>query len=207
MSAPADQDRPPLVDLARRIEEDQRLDSLVSALRPAARALVSDPGRRALLLGKQLGHAVHPVLTDAPLGAWMSASVLDLVGGRAARPAARRLVGFGLLTAVPTALTGLAEWSHTTERESRVGVVHAASNSAALMLYGASWLSRRRGHHLKGTALALAGAMTSSVGGYLGGHLAIARNAASRDPAFAESLPQTSRAVGAEPAVEGSASI
>lgn len=207
MSAPADQDRPPLVGIARRIEEDERLDSLVSALRPAARALVADPGRRALLLGKQLGHAVHPLLTDAPLGAWMSASVLDLVGGRAARPAARRLVGFGLLTAVPTALTGLAEWSHTTERESRVGVVHATSNSVALMIYGASWLSRRRGHHLKGTVLSLVGGLTASVGGYLGAHLAIARNVASRDAAFAESLPQTSRAVGAEPAVEGSANI
>ena len=196
MSTLADPDRPALVDVAQRIEGDERLDSLVGALRPAAQALVSDPARRALLLGTQLGHAVHPVLTDAPLGAWMSATVLDLVGGRSARPAARRLVGFGVLTAVPTALTGLAEWSHTSGRDSRVGVVHAASNSVALMLYGASWVSRRRGHHLKGTVLSLMGGLIAGVGGYLGAHLAIARNVASRDAAFSESVPQTSPTAG-----------
>ena len=203
MSTPAASNRPALVDVARRIEEDERLDGLVGALRPAARALVSDPGRRALLLGKQLGHALHPVLTDAPLGAWMSATVLDLVGGRSARPAARRLVGFGVLAAVPTALTGLAEWSHTTGRDSRVGVVHAASSTVALVLFGASWVSRGRDHHLKGTVLSLMGGLTAGVGGYLGAHLAVARNVASRDAAFSGSLPQTSGPAAADPALDG----
>ena len=184
-------DHPALVDIARSIEDDERLDPFVTALRPAAEALVASPGRRALLLGEQLGHAVHPLLTDAPLGAWMSALVLDLVGGRASRPAARRLVGLGILTAVPTALTGMAEWAHTSQRDSRTGVVHAASNTVALMLFTASYISRRRGHFIRGTGLALAGTVSASAGGYLGAHLAIARNAGSRNVAFADSLPPT----------------
>jgi nitrite reductase/ring-hydroxylating ferredoxin subunit len=49
--------------------------------------------------------------------------------------------------------------------------VHAASNTIALACYGASWLARRRGHHVRGVALGLLGAGAATVGGYLGGHL------------------------------------
>lgn len=186
---PGPAERPALVDLAGRIEEMADLDRVVDALRPVAQRLVSsDP--RGLLLGKPLGHALHPLLTDAPLGAWMSALALDLAGGRQARPAARRLVGLGILAAVPTAVTGLAEWAHTRQKDSRVGVAHAAGNTAALLLYGASYLARRRGHHGRGVGLGLAATAAASASGYLGGHLAIARNVGSRDAAFAGSLPR-----------------
>lgn len=82
-----------LVRLAQAVEAEERLDPVVHALRPWARTLVDGPVRRWLLLGRPLGHALHPVLTDAPLGLWMSASSLDLLAGAEARPAARRLVG------------------------------------------------------------------------------------------------------------------
>ncbi|MCL3861339.1 DUF2231 domain-containing protein [Actinotalea sp. K2] len=190
---------PALVRIAERIEQDERLDGAVAALRPAAQALVAGRARRALLQGRPLGHALHPLLTDAPLGAWMSATALDVVGGDAARPAARRLVGLGVLSAVPTALTGLAEWAHTGQRDSRVGVVHAVSNTLTLALYGASYLARRRERHALGTAWGLAGALTAGIGGFLGAHLALARNVASRDVAFAESIPGDQRTVGPAP--------
>lgn len=32
--------------------------------------------------GRRFGHALHPLLTDLPLGFWMSSNVLDLVGGQ-----------------------------------------------------------------------------------------------------------------------------
>lgn len=185
--------RPPLVEVARALEEDTRLDGAVDALRPLAAALVQDEGRRDLLLGRQMGHAVHPLMTDAPIGAWMSAVVLDLVGGPGSRAAAQRLVGIGVLSAVPTAVTGLAEWSHTDRRTARVGVAHAAGNSVALGLFSASWLARRKGHHAKGVTLGLVGAAAVTVSGFLGAHLAIARNVNSRDAAFAESLPPDQR--------------
>jgi nitrite reductase/ring-hydroxylating ferredoxin subunit len=124
-----------------------------------------------VLSGTWLGHTLHPMLTDVPIGCWTSAFVLDVVGGRAARPAAQRLVGLGILTAVPTAVTGASDWSDTYGETTRLGAVHAASNTVALTCYGASWLARRRGHHVGGVALGLLGAGAATVGGYLGGHL------------------------------------
>src|SRR4051794_614954 len=101
---------PAVVTLTERLEQTQALDSVVRVVQPLVDALLADPGRAALLQGMWLGHAVHPLLTDVPIGTWTSATVLDLVGGRAAQPAARRLVGIGILAAVPTAITGWAEW-------------------------------------------------------------------------------------------------
>lgn len=179
----------PLVTATRALEDETRLDGAVDALRGLAAGLVADRDVRDLLEGRALGHALHPVLTDAPLGLWSSAVALDLVGGRAARPAARRLVGLGVLATVPAVATGLAEWARTDQRSQRVGVVHAAANTVGLALFAASWIARGRGHHARGTGLALAGAAAAGVGGYLGGHLAIARNVGSRDEAYADSLP------------------
>jgi len=85
-----------------------------------------------------MGHALHPSLTDLPLGMWTAASVLDLFAGDESRPAARRLVGVGLLAAGPTALTGWAEWSRTGPRAQRVGLAHAGLNVAAVALDAAS---------------------------------------------------------------------
>jgi nitrite reductase/ring-hydroxylating ferredoxin subunit len=81
------------------------------------------------------------------------------------------LVGLGVLSALPAAATGASDWIDTTGREQRVGVVHAAANSAAVVLYAASWMSRRRGRTARGVALGMAGAAAATVGGYLGGHL------------------------------------
>jgi hypothetical protein len=123
-------------------------------------------------------------MTDLPIGLWTSAITLDLVGGPDARTAARKLVGLGVLTALPTAVTGWAEWASAGEREQRVGVVHAVSNVVALTGFVASWRARRRGAHVRGAALALASSTALAVGGYLGGHLVSARKVSTRNPAF-----------------------
>ena len=52
----------------------------------------------------------------------------------------------------------------------RIGAVHAALNTAALVLYAASW-SARRHHHLRGIALGLAGATAATAAAYFGGEL------------------------------------
>jgi uncharacterized membrane protein len=174
----------PAVTWTRKLEDASALDPLVRAVRPLADALVSDPTRRDLLRGIPLGHAVHPPLTDAPIGFWTSALALDLLGGPSARPAAQRLVALGVLTAVPTALTGWAEWAGTGQREQRVGVVHAASNVVALVGFAASWRARSRGQQVRGKTLALASSAALGLGGYLGGHLVTARKVGSRHPAF-----------------------
>ena len=159
--------------LAATIEHDQRLDGLVDALDGPTKALTSGP-QRDLLLGKPLGHALHPVMTDLPIGLWTSAWVLDMLPVPGSRRAAQRLVGLGVLTAVPTAVTGWAEWGEVKDRESRrAGVVHAAANGAALALFAGSWLARRAGRHGRGVLLGSLGALAASAGGALGGHLAI----------------------------------
>ncbi len=136
--------------------------------------------------GTWLGHAVHPLLTDLPVGLWTSAVALDVVGGRQSRPAATRLVGLGIAAAVPTALTGLAEWGIASRRDQRTGLVHAAANSVALGLYAASYRARRAGRHAPGVLLGVAGGAAAGMGGYLGGHLASARKVSTRHPAFDE---------------------
>ncbi len=165
--------------LAAVVEKDERLDGLVARLTGPTDRLVASPGRRDLLLGKQLGHALHPILTDLPIGLWTSSVVLDLTMP-SSRPAARRLVGLGVLAAVPTAVAGWAEWARTGKREDRrTGVVHAAANGAAAVLFASSWFARRSGRHGAGVALSQLGTLAMGAGGALGGHLAIGRKVGS----------------------------
>jgi len=176
----------PLVELVRRIEGLPALDGVDAALTPLAQPLVDDPRLRDLLQGTWIGHALHPIMTDLPLGLWTSASVLDLLGGPQDRPAARRLTGLGVLSALPTAVTGLAEWASVTSRaDRRTGALHALLNVTALACYAGSWRARRKRPE-GGVALALAGATAAAAAGYLGGHLTAARKVSSRHPAFEE---------------------
>ncbi|HEX9993884.1 MAG TPA: DUF2231 domain-containing protein [Acidimicrobiales bacterium] len=174
-----------------RLEDAAAQDGPVGVLAAAARRTVTGPRRRSVLGGRWLGHALHPLLTDVPLGTWMSASFLDLAGGRAARPAAQRLVAAGLVASLPTVAAGLSDWTVTTRGQQRVGVVHAAANTAALGLYAASLVARRRGRHPAGVGLGLLGATAASVGGFFGGHLALATDASERASRDAVGLAPT----------------
>jgi uncharacterized membrane protein len=200
-SAPAQ----PLPSLRRAIsslEGGAHLDAVASRLQSIGRTLVRSKAGD-LLLGRPLGHAVHPALTDLPLGAWMSAVVLDVSRVPGSRAAARRLVGFGVLAAVPSVLSGLAELAAVDRSGSRVGVVHASANAVALSLFTASYRSRRSGHDERGVALALAGAGLASWGGYLGGHLAIARDVGTRAEEYRESFRADQHPVAAaDPAIQ-----
>jgi uncharacterized membrane protein len=173
-------DLPAPVAWIRQLESATALDPVVRAVQPLVGALVSDPRRRDALRGTWLGHALHPVLTDVPIGMWTSALTLDLVGGPAARPAATRLIALGILTAVPTAVTGWADWSALETRDQRVGVVHAVSNALAVGLFAASWRARRRQAYARGKVLGLAASSALGLGGYLGGHLASVGKVTSR---------------------------
>ena len=153
------------MQLISRLEQDSRLDKLVSVGQRAARLI--RPGKvRDGLHGVWLGHPVHPALVQAPVGAWLSAGILDLSGGD--QKAVRRLVGAGLAAAVPAAVAGAADWSEQHEQQMRVGVVHAAGNLAAMTLYGTSLLTR--GPRL-GRILRLGGLATVAASGLAGGHI------------------------------------
>jgi uncharacterized membrane protein len=150
------------------IENAQVLDGPAHAAQRVVRRALRQPVDE-VLRGEPIGHPLHPALVAVPIGAWVSASALDLTGGDAA--AARRLVALGCLAAFPTAAAGAADWVRTSGASRRVGFVHAGVNDAALLLYLASWRARSGGRRLRGALLALAGAGALSVGGWLGGHL------------------------------------
>jgi nitrite reductase/ring-hydroxylating ferredoxin subunit/uncharacterized membrane protein len=180
--------RPRLYHLAERIGAATSLDGPAEAVAKWVRGAVPRGPVKDTLSGTPLGHALHPLLTDLPIGTWTSAALLDLVGGRAARPASRRLIAAGLLAAVPTAASGFNDWADTTPADDsvrRVGAVHAVANVAALGLHAASLSARRRGHHRSGVALGLAGVGALTVGGHLGGHLSYAKAVGVDQTAFA----------------------
>jgi uncharacterized membrane protein len=174
-----------LIRLTQQIEGAASLDRVADVLRPLADAVVAEPRRRDLLRGAWLGHALHPLMTDLPIGFWTSAGVLDVLGGRSARPAAQLLTGLGVASALPTALTGWAEYAGLgTQRDRRTASVHAIGNIVASTCYAASWQARRRGRWATGVALGMVGATIASGAGMLGGHLAIAREVSTKSPAF-----------------------
>jgi nitrite reductase/ring-hydroxylating ferredoxin subunit/uncharacterized membrane protein len=160
-----------LTRLVTRLGNDRRLDRVSDPVAGAVKRAVPAGTAKDALSGVWLGHPVHPMLTDLPIGFWTSAFMLDFVGGRDGRKPAARLVGLGVLSAIPAALAGGSDWGDTVGPARRVGLVHAVANTAAVACYGASWWNRRKGRHLRGVAYGLVGASAATVGGYLGGHL------------------------------------
>lgn len=122
--------------------------------------------------GRGLGHPLHPAFTDLPIGFWTSALVLDLLGGHGAARSARLLVGCGVVSAVPTILTGVAEVPKLRRETARVAVVHAAANGLATAGYSWSWLLRRRATRTAGALSGLLAGALATAGGVLGGWLA-----------------------------------
>ena len=179
--------RPRLHHLAERVASATALDGPAEAVAKTIREVIPRGPVKDTLSGTWLGHALHPFLTDLPIGTWTSAAVLDVVGGRAGRPAARRLIATGILAAVPTAASGLNDWADTTPKSDpvrRVGAVHAVANVTALGLYAASLAARSRGRHGRGVALGFAGIGALTVGGHLGGHLSYAQGVGVDQTAF-----------------------
>ena len=155
-----------------RIERSQALDGFARSVASLV-SRVLRPGRlKDLLSGTWMGHPVHPMLTDVPIGAWASALMLDLLGGPAAAKGADTLVGVGVLAALPTAITGLSELADLgTEQERAVAGAHAIGNTAALALYAASYVARKAGSRTIGIGLSTAGAGVMMASAFLGGHL------------------------------------
>jgi uncharacterized membrane protein len=161
--------------LTRQLERTDSLDGAARRIDGLLDGLLRDGRVRGLLAGEWLGHALHPLLSDLPIGAWTSSLILDGLGGSSAEDAADLLIGVGIAAVAPTALAGWAEWSETGVEERRVGLVHAAANIAAALGFAASLASRRNGRRGLGKALSLAGAGSLGLGGYLGGHLSYVR--------------------------------
>ena len=151
------------------LERAKGLDRLVGRGQRLARALHRGRVRDALH-GVYLGHPLHPALAQVPVGTWLSATLLDAWPGssQATATASRRLALAGVAAAVPAALAGAVDWSEQHEQQLRVGVVHAAVNTAAVVLFAASAAAPDQ----TARRLRLAGLAAAGTGAFLGGHIA-----------------------------------
>lgn len=127
------------------------------------------------LHGTWLGHALHPVLTDIPLGAWTVVLVLDTLdaarGQEEYSGGADAALGIGLIGATGAAVSGLTDWASSGRQAQRLGLLHGLLNVGATALYTSSWLARRRGNRVAGRVLSLLGYSIGLASAYLGGEL------------------------------------
>ena len=100
------------------------LDPVAEAIQPAIRsARDASPAIKSLLSGTWLGHTLHPILTDVPVGAFTALAALDLVeifGASEVGPGSDVVLGFGILASYGAVVTGWADWSDTHEAPRRV---------------------------------------------------------------------------------------
>lgn len=165
--------------LIERLEHADALDEPARALAAVWQRLLGSAALRQVLSGGWIGHPLHPALVQLPAGLLGSASALDVIGGAPA--ARRRLVGLGVLAALPAALAGWSDWLDTQRAEKRVGLVHAGSNLLGIGAYAVSYLRRRHGG---GAVAGAVGATFLSLGGWLGGHLVYAQGVGVDTTAF-----------------------
>jgi uncharacterized membrane protein len=153
------------------------LDSIAEVAQPAVQSVLQELGDdvKDLLHGTWLGHPLHPVLTDVPVGAWTAAMAIDAIelisGDDSAGGAADLAVGVGLVGALGAAVTGATDWSETSGKARRIGVAHALLNVAATACYATSLVMRRTGSRRAGIGVSLLGYAIASASAYLGGHL------------------------------------
>jgi nitrite reductase/ring-hydroxylating ferredoxin subunit len=82
-----------------------------------------------------------------------------------------RLAEAGTIAAVPTALTGLTDFSTFPEWSATPATIHGAMNIVNIGLYALSVRERRRGNHGRGVAISMVAIGLSCISGWLGGML------------------------------------
>jgi nitrite reductase/ring-hydroxylating ferredoxin subunit len=172
-----------LMGILDRVADVQTFDKVIEPARRAVNAALRPQAFKDVLHGTWLGHALHPVLVQVPVGSWVSAGVLDAVPPL--RPAATVLIGTGVAAAVPAALTGAADWSEQDAGVRRLGAMHAVANVAALGLYVGSLVARRNGRGTLGRVLSYSGLGIATGSAAIGGHMSYAQSSGASHSATA----------------------
>ena len=133
-------------------------------------------GLKTFIHGTWLGHPLHPVITDIPLGAWTLAVLFDIIylfnRTTTWTTAADLSIIIGVVAALAAAVTGYTDWNETIDRERRVGVAHGLINTLVLIIYVASLIVRGAGDNRGlGIVLALVGYALVISAAYLGGEM------------------------------------
>jgi nitrite reductase/ring-hydroxylating ferredoxin subunit/uncharacterized membrane protein len=157
------------------------------------------------LHGTWIGHPLHVILTDVPIGAWTTAVVFDALDSMSRRRryavAADAAVTLGLVGAVGAAAAGFTDWQDTDPPARRIGLVHGLLNVASVALFAGSLFARRRGSRTSGRGLAALGFAVSMLAARLGGNLVYGQKIGV-DHTSSERLPENFTPVASESDLE-----
>ncbi len=128
-----------------------------------------------ILHGVWLGHPLHPVLTDIPIGAWTLAVMCDLVAAQRGSAEAARMADtltiIGAVAAVPTAIAGVADYSAIDESATALATAHGLLNSAGLLLNLVSIRDRASGNRNRGVLLSTVAFGLLNASAWIGGEM------------------------------------
>lgn len=127
------------------------------------------------LHGTWIGHRLHVILTDVPIGAWTAATVFDSLDSATARNhwqvAADSAIAVGLVGAAAAAVAGLTDWQDTDPPARRIGLTHGLLNVGGVTLFTASLLMRKRKRRRAGLTLSILGYAVATLAARLGGNM------------------------------------
>lgn len=149
------------------------LDRAADVLKSTAEPVFGPDGPAGIkdaLYGTWLGHPLHPLVTDLPIGFWTSSLVLDLAG---VEKGADITLKAGTVSALAAAATGIAQWQDLREMDEprRLGALHATLNIAATGLYGLSWFLRDRDARAAGMTCSTIAYGVAAASAWIGGDL------------------------------------
>jgi nitrite reductase/ring-hydroxylating ferredoxin subunit/uncharacterized membrane protein len=128
-----------------------------------------------VLHGIWLGHPLHPVLTDIPIGAWTLAMMCDLVAAQRGSADAARMADtltiIGAVAAVPTAIAGAADYSAIDESAIAMATAHGLLNSTGLVLNLLSIRDRAAGNRNRGVLLSTVAYGILNASAWMGGEM------------------------------------
>lgn len=166
------------------VDKQKWIDGISDALQPIINNTFSsggDAGKVAkdLLNGVWLGHPLHPVLSDVPIGAWTMTELFDVLSAMSGDDdtldrAADITLGAGLIVVPALVLSGLTDWSDVGGSHRRMGMAHALLNTAATVFYGSSMALRAGGNkRSRGLArtLSATGYIVNALAAFVAGEL------------------------------------
>lgn len=135
---------------------------------------------KSVLNGTPIRHRLHPALVQVSLGAWTTSFYLDALSLMAGNDNRKHFeagsdaaMALGIVSSLPSALSGASDWADVYGKPQRYGMVHALLNGVALTSYAVSMAARRGDRRNQTLALTTAGigfaalSVSASIGGDL----------------------------------------
>ncbi|MFZ1801030.1 MAG: DUF2231 domain-containing protein [Chitinophagaceae bacterium] len=166
-----------IIDFA---ESPEWLESAAGTIQPVVLNAFESAGKtgeavKNFLHGTWLGHPLHPILTDIPIGAYTVTAALDVIemcGHKNLKDGADASLAIGLAGAAGAAITGTADWTGTSGQNRRIGLMHALLNISATLLNATSLVLRKNKSNRKlAMGLSFTALGITTISAYLGGHL------------------------------------